>query len=119
MQFVLPRRVGSRKAWDVDYGTNTVCRGKSCLLHGWGGLWSFGFPGKWLLEGVGVVKERDVQFLPERDLHGNECRAVRPDGTFMRFVGVFGETISYDHASKDVAELFDTIIDSLCWRQRP
>jgi len=57
-----------------------------------------------------------VRFLPEKELGGVEYRGVKSDGTFMRFVGVFGETISYDHASKDTAQLFDAVIDSLCWR---
>jgi len=35
MQFSLPSTVRSRKVWDVDYGTNRICRGKSCMLHGW------------------------------------------------------------------------------------
>ena len=116
MQFTLPSGVRNRKAWDVDYGTNTICRGKSCLRHGWGGTWSFGFPHTYLLEGIEKMRERDVQFLPDKELQGVEYRGAKGDGTLTRFVGVFGETISYSDATQDAARLFDAIIDSLCWR---
>jgi hypothetical protein len=36
----------------------------------------------------------------------------------MRFVGVFGESIGYDHAPKDAAEFFDKIMDTLCWKDK-
>jgi hypothetical protein len=44
MRFVLPRGLRVRKAKDIDYSMNIVCRGRECLRHGWGPLWSSGMP---------------------------------------------------------------------------
>jgi hypothetical protein len=68
------------------------------------------------LEGVTDVQERDIQYRPEVGLQGIEYRGTRDNGTFMRWIGIFGETIGYDNAPKEAAQLFDTIIDSLCWK---
>jgi hypothetical protein len=88
------------------------------MQHGFGPTWSLGVPPDGLVEGVQDLQERSVEFLPARGVYGNEYRGRHGDGTFMRFVGIVGETISYDHAPKEAAELFDRIIDSLCWRRR-
>ena len=56
--------------------------------------------------------------VPEPRYGGSEYRGTRSDGTLMRWVGVFGESISYDHASKGSAQSFDKIIDTLCWFER-
>jgi len=118
MQFALPPRVRLRHGHDVDYQTNFVCLGKACLGHGFGPLWSSGFPPRGVLVGLSDLQERNVQYRPDVGLQGVEYRATHSDGTSMRWVGVFGETISYEHAPKAAAELFDKIIDSLCWREK-
>ena len=114
MQFALPRGATNRKGSDVDYEMNVVCRGKSCLQHGSGPTWSPGFPLPGVLAEFSTILERDVQ-VREPGL-AYEYRGIRSDGTLMRFVGMFGETVSYDHAPKEAADFFDKIIDSLCWQ---
>lgn len=117
MQFMLPPGVHLRSGQDIDYQTAAVCLRKSCLQIGWGPLWSFGFPPpREYLEGSTDVQERDIQYRPEVGLQGIEYRGTRDNGTFMRWIGIFGETIGYDNAPKEAAQLFDTIIDSLCWK---
>jgi hypothetical protein len=87
------------------------------MEHGWGPLWSFGMPPSTEFPAAfSDIRERDVQIRPDLMSKGNEYRAMRSDGTHMRFVGIFGETIAYDHAPKEAAEHFDKIIDTLCWR---
>jgi hypothetical protein len=68
-------------------------------------------------EGFIELQERDVQWRPDLKGQGREYRSTHLDGTYTRFVGVFGETVAYEHAPKEAAEEFDKIIDSLCWRK--
>ena len=117
LRFLVPRGTQVRRGSDVDYSTNVVCRGRQCLQHGWGPLWSFGllpFTDE-VLAGLREIQERDVYNLQSPELPGVDYRGVHGDGTYMRWVGFFGETISYDHASKESAQLFDALIDSMCW----
>jgi hypothetical protein len=118
MQFKFPKGVRMRHGGDVDFNTNVICQGKACLFHAFGPTWSWGLPEADLLQTTQNMKERDVEFLPDKGIVGSEYRGRRKDGTLMRFVGVFGETISYDHAPQSTAAFFDNIIDSLCWRWR-
>jgi hypothetical protein len=117
MRFVVPAKLQSKRGSDIDYSTNNICRGSDCLQHGWGALWSFGTPllPQKFLSDLNETAERDLYNLPNPALPGIEYRAVRGDGTYMRWVGVFGETISYDHVTKESAEMFDELIDTLCW----
>jgi hypothetical protein len=118
MQFIVGPGVRVRRGQDIDYQTHIVCIRKSCMQHGVGPLWSFGMPPwRYLDDGVAEIQERDVQWQPDRRVHGSEYRRTHPDGTYTRWVGVFGETIAYEHAPKQAAERFDQIIDSLCWRK--
>ena len=115
MQFILPQGTTySLKTYD-DYSKNIICQGKYCLEQGWGALWSFGFPPRGFLKDLIITKERDIQYRPEVGLQGVEYRGTRSDGLVTRWVGKFNETISYENVPADVAELFDKIIDSLCW----
>ena len=119
MRFVLPAAARLRRATDVDYQTNVVCNGADCLEHGWGSSWSSGsrVSDVWVdfFANVRQMSERDMFDVPNDFVSGQEYRGVRTDGTRFRWVGVWNETIGYDHASVASAALFDTIIDSLCW----
>ena len=118
MQFTLDSGVQVRRGQDIDYQANVVCIGKACMQHGFGPLWSFGMP-PWrdFPDGFSELKERDVQWRPDLNLQGIEYWGSHSDGTYTRWVGIFGETVAYEHAPKDAADQFDKIIDSLCWRR--
>jgi hypothetical protein len=64
---------------------------------------------------VRQMSEREMYDVPNDFVLGQEYRGVRTDGSYFRWVGVWNETIGYDHASVASAALFDKIIDSLCW----
>src|SRR5438552_4192902 len=98
MRFLLLSGTRVNKGGSVDSSTNTVCRQKECMAHGWGPLWGSRFP-NWpgFFEGFRELDERDVYYLPDPNYPGSEYRGTRSDGTRMRWVGVFGESISYDH----------------------
>ena len=57
-----------------------------------------------------------------RAFQGSANRENRADGSYSRWIGLFsgmGESISYDHASKESAKFFDGIMDTLCWIETP
>jgi hypothetical protein len=74
------------------------------------------------LAGWREITERDIYNYDAPEFPGIEYRGVRNDGTFVRSVGIsgaiYGETISYDHATKESARLFDILIDSFCWLEK-
>jgi hypothetical protein len=120
MRFQIPRGVQVRKGGDIDYSTNVVCRGNQCMQHGWGPLWSLGMPPfpTEFLAGLKEMTERDIHNFQAPEFPGVEYRGLRTDGTYMRWVGFLGESISYDHANKESASLFDALIDTFCWIDR-
>jgi hypothetical protein len=123
MQFLVPSGARVQKAKDTDYSTNSVCRGRECVEHGWGPLWGGGMPPfpEEFLAGWREMTERDVYDYDDPDVPGVEYRGIRRDGTFVRFVGIIGvtgETIAYDRATAESARLFDRLIDSFCWIEK-
>jgi hypothetical protein len=70
------------------------------------------------LAGWREITERDVYNYDAPEYPGAEYRGIRADGTLVRSVGIFGETISYDHVTKESARFFDTLIDSFCWIEK-
>jgi hypothetical protein len=117
MRFIVPRGVKVREGSDIDYSTQTVCRGRDCLQHGWGPLWSFGMPPnpeKFLTE-LTQVAERDIYNYNAPEFPGFEYRGIRKKEKYVRWVGLFGETIGYEDVSKESAQVFDILIDSFCW----
>jgi hypothetical protein len=119
MQFPLGETIQARRVQDDDCQYYVVCIGKYCMRHGFGPLWSLGMPTwKDFPDGFLDIQERDVRWRPDLDLQGNEYRSTHADGTYSRYLGIFGESVSYNHVTKDAAEEFDKIIDSLCWRSQ-
>jgi hypothetical protein len=119
----LPPGTEVQKESDLENARTRVCLGNTCLSHTrWGiagnALDSLVAPE--VFAGVAQMQERD---LYDPDLHravsgGVEYKGTRSDGTVLRWVGLFGESIVYDHATQSAAKLFDTIIDSMCWLDR-
>jgi hypothetical protein len=120
MQFQVPRGARVRKGSDIDYSPHNVCRGRECLSHGWGPLWSSGIPPSLekFVTGLSQIAERDVYNYDAPDFPGVEYRGVLKNGTYVRWVGILGETIDYEGVSKESAQLFDSLIDSFCWVER-
>jgi hypothetical protein len=78
-----------------------------------GPLWSLGVPKKTLLESSAMIQKREIKPL------GVDYRGVDKKGRKWRFVGKFGETISYENASDAAAKFFDSMIDGMCWGGAP
>jgi len=117
MVFSLPRGVRVKRRSDIDYQTVHVRHKRFAMRLGWGPMWSYGMPtAKSYFDGLETLVERDVAFIAGVD--GTEYRGRRFNGTYSRWVGIFGETVSYDQVDKDTADFFDRIIDTLCWFRR-
>src|SRR4030095_14194279 len=117
MAFTLPKGAKVRRGQDIDYSMAFVEYQGSVLRHGWGPTWSMGFPGPEFFREISKVDERDLQFHPEVPIP--EYKGMRSNGKYFRWIGMLGETIEYQDASKDAAAFFDAIIDTLCWTRRP
>ncbi len=102
---------------DVDFVTARVRFGKYSMVHAWGPTWSWGLPLVSFFKGISQLRETDLFFAPEVPIA--EYRGVRTDGTYFRWIGMLGETVEYDHVTKEAAVYFDGILDTLCWRHAP
>ena len=119
MRFVVPSGLAVRDVSDIDYSQNVICVRQTCLEHGWGPLWTTGYlvDDVWVsfFSNIRQMTEREIYDVPHDLVFGEEYRGARTDGTFFRWAGVIGESIGYDKATRFEAEMFDAVIDSLCW----
>ena len=116
LAFALPANTEVDRYQDVDYSAITVRSGDSMMMLAWGEFWSLGIPGPAFFAGVSQLRERSLEI--GENVTVAEYRGTRTDGNF-RYIGLYGETISYENAGKEAAEYFDRIIDSLCWARVP
>jgi hypothetical protein len=117
MAFRRPKHAHIKRGFDVDYGNVLVRYKKNALLLGYGGTWSWGHPPEQFFMDIAELHERDILYKP--DWPTAEYRGRRSDGSYFRFIGMFMETIDYDHATKEQADYFDAIMDTLCWVRDP
>jgi hypothetical protein len=115
MGFSVPPGTRIERGSDVDYGIASLRFGKARLALGFGPTWSWGMPAGIFLKDVVELTERDIRFADDPDALVAEYRGTRSDGTRFRWIGKVAETIEYDHVTKDEADYFDRIIDTLCW----
>ncbi|MBL8239575.1 MAG: carboxypeptidase regulatory-like domain-containing protein [Bryobacterales bacterium] len=110
-RFELPGN-GGREFHDVDYSGRSyevkTATGRHYLQHGHGPLWSFGNPEESDLR-------KSVEYEETRYKDGvTRARGTLPDGTRWRFLGLFGETISYATKDAEAARKLDAIFDAAC-----
>ena len=118
--FCLPRVPGVEASEQGNYG-DTVTRvfriqtkdGQRELLHGNGPMWSLGVPytgDVWespeYQERAYLVGKGDSDVL---DAHGKT-----PDGKLWRYLGRFGESVSYYEVDEAGAALLDRVLDGTC-----
>src|SRR5262249_29714399 len=116
MAFRRPKHAHVKRGFDVDYGTVFVRFKNNALRLGYGGSWSWGYPPRQFFQNISELHERDIAYDPE--VPTAEYRGKRLDGTYFRFIGKVMETTSYDNATKEQADYFDAIMDTLCWAAR-
>jgi hypothetical protein len=116
MTFLVPPGHPLRTSQDVDNLTVWVGYRGRWLQFGTGPHWSNGLPVAETLSAMVSVQERDIE-TPWGD-PASEYRGIRKDGAHWRYIGMFGQSISYDMADALAAQYFDTIMDSLCFKRQ-
>jgi len=102
-----------RNVYD-DYTTISIQYKQYEMRLGWGPAYSWGLPTlASYYDGLVQLEERDIDHLP--GTINTEYRGVRSNGTYWRWVGRIGESVSYDQVDKEAVAYYDRIIDSLCW----
>ncbi len=111
---------------DVDYWSLSVGYGPDDMRREWlriggGPTWSSGFPSKADLEGLTDVVDRNLVITTQSHLmsevpflDGIDVRGRTKTGAYYRHTGNAFETIGYRVMTKNAADYFDRIIDSLC-----
>jgi hypothetical protein len=97
---------------DIDYNgrayTVKTGTGTHSLDHGYGPMWSSGTPSE-------VRLRNSIVYEEARYKDGvTKARGTLPDGTRWRFLGLFGETISYATKDAGAARKLDAIFDAAC-----
>lgn len=99
---------------DVDYNGRDymvkTSNGKHYLQHGHGPMWSSGVPPGRYLDTSASYEESTY----EGGANITSARGVFADGTRWRFLGTFGETISYETKDGEAARRFDLMLDGVC-----
>ncbi len=116
-EFVVPKRVVVKKIADIDYRDYRVAYGppnrREWMQLMFGPLVSSGPPRKeWLTSSVRFSE----QSWSCGKLAGLEMRGVSADSKRSRWTGFFMGFASYEGVSKEAANFFDSIIDSMCCR---
>ena len=112
MRFVLPKKARMKQFTCSDACTGTIAYKQGRLAFGKGGSWSSGYPTQNFFAEATQLMEREIQGGKSPFW---EYRATTSRGTYSRWIGAFGMTVQYNHATKEEAAYFDEILDSLCW----
>jgi hypothetical protein len=110
-RFELPER-GGHAFRDIDYNGRAyevkTATGKHYLQHGYGPMWSFGTPSEMRLRDSTTYEE-----IRYKD-GVTKARGTLKDGTMWRFLGLWGETISYATKDAEAARKLDALFDAAC-----
>lgn len=118
LRYPLPE--DARQVRDDHYAMVNVQYRGDWLEHGHGPYWSTGLPSASVWDALTIVVERDVRVdwdssSPATQPDIAEYQGRFANGSLFRFVGTYGETVSYEDASPEAAAHFDRLIDQLCW----
>ena len=112
--FQLPLAGEGRPFHDVDYNGRTytvkTSSGKHYLRHGYGPMWGVGEPLPHYLQ----VSRSYAETTYAGRANITAARGELADGTRWRFLGTFGETISYQTKDGEAARRFDLMLDGVC-----
>jgi len=104
-----------RQGADIDYGIRGYFlkgfRRRSAIQHGGGPLWSLGQP---FVTDVWQSVEYSERVFEIGPLELLDARGQTPDERHWRYIGHFGESVTYREADRETAVLFDQFLDGLC-----
>ena len=115
LRLPVPKGATLRKGRDIDYTSFSIgygpAEGRVWLSGIEGPMASLGVPAEeWLLKATEFA-ERSYR---SADAVGVDMRGRLADGTYWRYVGRLGESVSYGGASQEAAAFFDKILDGVC-----
>ena len=115
LKLTIPKTMKYKSGFDVDYKYFSIGFGKgenkSWLLGGLGNMYAGVYPSaEKLLE----LK----QYSYRRTSVGMDWRGVTKEGNYWRYFGAvsFFETYHYETKSQEAAEIFDKILDEICYQ---
>jgi len=74
----------------------------------------YGFRDHRILNSFPTRRSSDLESTYEGDANITAARGVLADGTYWRFLGTFGETISCQTKDGEAARRFDLMLDGVC-----
>ena len=110
-----PKNVKVKKGFDVDYGYYSIGYGPKKArdwLRGIYGPFPAGNVPENLTKGATDVTTRKWK---SGRVNGVDSRGKDAGGKYWRYLGLWGEAIRYENASKESAKFFDGILDSICF----
>lgn len=115
LRLSLPKGALIKKAQDHDYAEYYVGFGK-----GNGSVWMNGIYGPNATGGRPDAKLLETEVISNRASHVDgislvDVKGRKADGSFWRFLGIYGERIHYTDVPKEAAEYFDKIMDDVCY----
>jgi hypothetical protein len=113
----LPREAKIKASADVDYQILAVGYHVDWMILGSGGHWSNGLPVLKVWKQLVTVEERDIIIDNSSDTI-SDYSGLLQNGSHYRFIGTFGQSISYGDASLETAAYFDRLLETLCWNGR-
>jgi hypothetical protein len=114
MGFVLPKGTKAKEFAGGDTWGARVEYKKQVLGFGAGPSWSNGYP-TWPSFYDNAEQMWEGEIRGPNGVWFAEYKGVRRNGTYFRWIGAYGITVSYDNVSREAASYFDPILDSLCW----
>lgn len=117
LKVTVPDKAVARHGQDVDYQEFSVGFGSGkdrVWMHGiWGPMATSGqVPRDWIDGSESIFTRTWRSDLVQ---NGIDRSGKRSDGTYWRYLGSFGEAISYHGVNKKAAEYFDQILSTVCF----
>jgi hypothetical protein len=121
-QFCVPNIEGisvSGNNADIDYQTRLFSfksgQQTTTLQHGAGPMWSFGIPLDREVWGSTEYSEKNYDY---HSILIVDAQGAKADGKAWRFLGMFGETLSYVDIPPEYKQRLDQLLDGVCARPR-
>jgi hypothetical protein len=115
----VPKDAKVTKGRDIDYTNFSIehqTHGNRYFVNGiWGPNATGGKPSQKLVSSSELTEQREWTF---GDFQGVDVKGIAENGTYWRYFGMHGESITYEGVPPDVARYFNSLIDKVCFLDR-
>jgi hypothetical protein len=116
----VPGVKASSQGQDIDYGARSYYirtpQGRKGIMHGSGGMWTFGIPIDQDVWRSVTYSEIVYDFAGLTVL---DARGAFESGNRWRYLGKFSESASYSNADPATADTLDRFLDGACLKSTP